>query len=100
MHSCRAGEYEAAAAAYECGIRRTPQDPLLHANRSLALLRLGRAEAALEAAHCAARCDPTKAKFWGRMGNAHRALGQGACAQLCYEQAAALAPSDAEIRQR
>lgn len=54
----------------------------------------------LEAAQAATRFDPTRPKFWARMGDAHRALGQHACALLCYEQAAKLAPRDEEIQQR
>ncbi|EFN54679.1 hypothetical protein CHLNCDRAFT_58174 [Chlorella variabilis] len=96
----QAGQYEEAVAQYEQGIAATPQDPQLFGNMSLALLRLERFKESLEAAQAATRFDPTRPKFWARMGDAHRALGQHACALLCYEQAAKLAPRDEEIQQR
>ncbi|PSC70189.1 Serine threonine-phosphatase [Micractinium conductrix] len=77
----QAGQYEAAA-------------------EDLALLRLERYNESLAAAHDATQFDPLKPKFWARLGDAHRGLGQHACALLCYEQAAKLAPKEEEIQRR
>jgi hypothetical protein len=64
------------------------------------------ARRALEAAELATKFDPCRAKNWVRMGDAYRGLpagpvgGWGGCALLCYEQAAQMAPQDAEIATR
>ena len=79
-----------------CPLMRSPALPALPARQ----LPCPAGCRSLSAAQDATEFDPLKAKYWARMGDAHKGLGQAPLALLCYEQALKLAPRDQEIQPR
>jgi hypothetical protein len=98
----RAGELEAAAAAYSSALRWIDEAAdgagaaTLFCNRSICHAALNRHAAALADAECAAAADPASAKARHRAALAHERLGAPAAALREARAALARAPASAE----
>jgi hypothetical protein len=98
----RAGEHEAAAAAYSSALRWIDEvadgagTAALYCNRSICHAVLNRHAAALADAECAAAADPASGKARHRAALAHERLGAPAAALREARAALARAPASAE----
>jgi tetratricopeptide (TPR) repeat protein len=91
-----AERFDEAAAELRRSLESAPRDPVTHRELAFVLLRLGRADAALNEATAAQQLDPSDAathdalaSIWRSMGQADRALDE-------WREAVRLAPASAE----
>ncbi len=88
----RAGDAEAAVAAFTAALEEHPGAGPLHEDLGRLLLSIGRPEAALVALEEAARRQPGQATAHLELGRAYEAVGRVAEAEQAYRKAIALGP--------
>lgn len=94
------GKWGLAIKCYTSGIREDPNNHLLYSNRCAAWLKMSKDHKALEDAEKCIQLQPLWAKGYYRRGCALRELLRDDEALAALREAAELAPSDAEIRNK
>lgn len=89
-----------AKAYYEAAVQREAANPHAHAGLSEALLKLGDANAAEQAAEAAIRLRPKRARYRVLLGDALKAQGKVAEAKAAWNKALELDPNDRDAQRR
>jgi Flp pilus assembly protein TadD len=92
----RAGETEAAVAAFTATLKQYPEAGSVHEDYGRLLVSLGRPEPALVSLQEAVRLRPDQASAHLELGRAYEALGKVAEAEQAYRKAMAMGPQLAE----
>jgi tetratricopeptide (TPR) repeat protein len=93
------GEFGVAAEHFTLAINLDPSNHVYHANRSAALLKIGKLEESLEDAHTAIKINPMYAKGHLRKGQALAVIGRVDLAVASMEQAVKLDPSNESLQE-
>jgi len=92
------GETQRAAAEFEAGLARHPDDPDLLTNAGIAWMSLERFEAAEKALLHAVAVDPGDAQAWANLGALYGTTGRREEARQAYANALARDPESADAR--
>lgn len=98
MKSLRAGQVQAAEAAFDRLIAQSPNDPDLWLGRGLARSRQGLWDAAVQDLEKAVALAPGYADAWAALGDVYRWNDRWAAAADAYARLAALRPQDAQAQ--
>ncbi|MGQ0531608.1 MAG: tetratricopeptide repeat-containing sulfotransferase family protein [Caulobacteraceae bacterium] len=93
-------DFPNALVMFDAAIARQPRRAAYHAQRAKALLALGKRGAARATATRAAELRPNDPETFNTIGLVHFRLGEHVCARALFEQAVALAPSNATYLHR
>ncbi|XP_061624540.1 tetratricopeptide repeat protein 28-like isoform X3 [Phyllopteryx taeniolatus] len=95
--ACRRGDFQAAVELYGEALRADAQNCILYSNRSAALLKLGRHQAALDDAEQARELNPKWPKAYFRQGVALQYLGRHADALAAFASGLAQDPKSLQL---
>ncbi|XP_023949750.1 stress-induced-phosphoprotein 1 [Bicyclus anynana] len=90
------GDYSTAMKHYTEAIKRNPDDPKLYSNRAACYTKLAAFDLGLRDCDTCCKLDPRFIKGWIRKGKILQGMQQPAKAQMAYQKALELDPSNAE----